>query len=127
MIDQGFFDRNKIDTIFVFGGTNDNWADAPLGTIKYNDWKKDDLYCVLPAISYFLHILREKLPDADIYCLINTELKPEITDGMKNACQVHGVTPIMFDSIDKNCGHPTIKSMQDIKNRVLDVLNNGDL
>ena len=122
LIEQGFFDENKIDTVFVFGGTNDSWADAPLGTIKYENWETDDLYSVLPAICYFLKILKDKLPKAEIYCLINTELKPEIAEGMRNACQMYGVTAISFDSIDKRCGHPTIKGMQDIKNTVLKVL-----
>ena len=57
MIEQGFFDKNNIDTVFVFGGTNDTWADAPLGTMKYENWEHDDLYFVLPAISYFFKTL----------------------------------------------------------------------
>ena len=122
LIAQGFFDKNNIDTVFVFGGTNDSWAEAPLGTMKYENWEKDDLYSVLPAICYFLKILKDKLPKADIYCLINTELKPEISAGMRKACQIYGITEILFDIIDKNCGHPTIKGMQDIKNTVLNVL-----
>ena len=31
LIEQDFFDKNDIDTVFVFGGTNDSWAEAPLG------------------------------------------------------------------------------------------------
>lgn len=123
LIEQDFFSKNKVDTVFVFGGTNDSWADAPLGTIKYDNWGKNDLYSVLPAISYFLKTLKDKLPKADIYCLINTELKPEISDGMRKACQMYGITAISFDTIDKKCGHPTIKGMQDIKNTVLRVLS----
>ena len=122
LIEQDFFDKNNIDTVFVFGGTNDSWADAPLGTIKYENWETNDLYSVFSAICYFLKTLKDKLPKADIYCLINTELKPEISHGMRSACQVYGVRTILFDNIDKKCGHPTIKGMQDIKNMVLSVL-----
>ena len=125
LIDQGFFDQNNIDTVFVFGGTNDTWANAPLGIMKYDNWEHDDLYFVLPAITYLLKTLKEKLPKAQIYCLINTDLKPEIAVGMKSACQKYGITEISFDSIDKRCGHPTIKGMQDIKNTVLKVLQNS--
>jgi len=124
LIEQGFFDENKIDTVFVFGGTNDSWADTPLGTIKYEKWETADLYFVLPAIYYFLKTLKDKLPEAEIFCLINTELKPEISEGMRNACHMYGITEILFDTIDKKCGHPTIKGMQDIKNTVLSVLQN---
>ena len=122
LIEQDFFDKNNVDTVFVFGGTNDNWADVPLGTIKYENWEHDDLYFVLPAISYFFKTLKDKLPKAHIYCLINTELKPEISAEMRKACQIYGITEISFDTIDKKCGHPTIKGMQDIKNTVLNVL-----
>ena len=52
LFDSGFFNENEIDTIFVFGGTNDAWADAPLGEIKYTDIKREDLFSVLPAICY---------------------------------------------------------------------------
>ena len=122
LIAQGFFEKNNIDTVFVFGGTNDSWADAPLGAMKYENWENNDLYSVLPAIGYFFKILRDKLPKADIYCLINTELKSEISYGMRQACKMYGVTAILFDNIDKIGRHPTIKGMQDIKNTVINVL-----
>jgi len=76
----------------------------------------------MPAICYFFKALRDELPKADIYCLINTELKPEISDGMKEVCQMYGITEISFENIDKKFGHPTIKGMQDIKKTVLNVL-----
>ena len=123
LITEGFFIENKIDKVFVFGGTNDSWSNAPLGEAKYKDWKNDDLYSVLPAICYFLNLLKDTLPQAEIYCIINTEIKSEITDCMKKACEKYDITPIVFDAIDKTHGHPTIKGMHDIKNIVLKVLN----
>ena len=123
LIEKGFFDNNKIDTVFVFGGTNDSWSNAPLGEIKYSDWEEKDLFSVLPAICYFLNLLKETLPQAKIYCLINTEIKPEIASCMKNACKEYGITPVAFDKIDKTSGHPTIQGMKDIKNSVLKVIN----
>ena len=122
LIDQGFFAENEINTVFVFGGTNDTWANAPVGTMKDDGFEKQDLYCVLPAISYFFQTLKSTLPQADIYCLINTELKPEITGGFLRVCDKVGITPVTFDYIDKNCGHPTVQGMKDIKNGVLRLL-----
>lgn len=123
LIEQGFFDTNIIEMVFVFGGTNDEWSNAPLGTIKYENWENDDLYFVLPAISYFFKELKKALPKADIYCLINTDLKTEISDGMTEACEIYGITPVIFEYIDKAYGHPTIKGMRDIKDKVLSVLS----
>ena len=124
LIENGFFLENKIDTVFVFGGTNDSWSNAPLGEIKYSDWEEKDLFSVLPAICYFLNLLKETLPQAKIYCLINTEIKPEIASCMETACKTYNITPVTFDKIDKKCGHPTIQGMKDIKDRVLNALNN---
>lgn len=123
LIDNGFFKQNDINTVFIFGGTNDSWANAPLGTIKYDNFKNDDLYSVLPAICYFLKTVKETLPQADIYCLINTNLKPEICDAMKKVCEKYGIKKVVFENIDKRDGHPTIKGMQDIKTAVLNALN----
>ncbi len=123
LITTGFFTKHQIDTIFVFGGTNDSWSNAPLGEMKYSDWEEDELYCVLPAICYFLNLLKTTLPQADIYCLINTDIKPEIASCMKNACAKYHITPVVFDRIDKTCSHPSIQGMKDIKDTVLKVMN----
>ena len=123
LIENGFFMENKIDTVLVFGGTNDSWSNAPLGEIKYSGWEEKDLFSVLPAVCYFLNLLKETLPQTKIYCLINTEIKPEIASCMENACEKYHITPITFNSIDKKCGHPTIQGMKDIKESVLSVLN----
>ncbi|MBQ9959208.1 MAG: hypothetical protein IJP01_02525, partial [Oscillospiraceae bacterium] len=48
-----------------------------------------DLYCVLPAISCYLQELRQALPEATIYCLLNNELKPEIVACMKATEKEH--------------------------------------
>lgn len=118
--DNGFFEENKIDTVFVFGGTNDSWSNAPLGSPMFSDWKNEDLYNVLPAIGYFAHNLKETLPDANIIWLINTDLKGEICDTMKKACDLCSIKYIAFKYIDKTCGHPTVKGMNDIKEQILE-------
>lgn len=123
---NGFFDKNQIDTAFVFGGTNDSWSNAPLGELKLNNIKEKDLFCVLPAISYFLNSLKKLLPNAKIYCLVNTELKEEISNCILEVCKNLEITPITFEKIDKNCGHPTIKGMNDIKKGVLNVFCIGE-
>lgn len=123
LVAKGFFKENKIDTVFIFGGTNDSWSDAPLGEAKFGDWSHNDLYFVLPAICYFLSLVKETLPHAKIYCLINTEIKPEIAACLQEASEKNGITPTTFDYIDKTNNHPTAQGMVDIKNRVLRVMN----
>lgn len=122
--ENGFFEKNRIDTVFVFGGTNDSWSNAPLGEEMLEGWEEKDLFCVLPAICCFLKLMKETLPQAKIYCLMNTEIKSAIVACMKNACEKYGVTAIGFDKIEKMCGHPTIQGMKDIKDSVLRSMNN---
>ena len=122
--EQGFFEKNEINSVFVFGGTNDSWSNAPLGELKFSDWEENDLYSVLPAIPYFLKTLKETLPKADIYCLINTEIKSEIIEGLNAASEKIGVKAVKFEYIDKIGGHPTHKGMTDIKEQILKAVNN---
>ena len=126
LINDGFFAKNEIHTVFVFGGTNDSWANAPLGNMQYDGYQKEDLYCVLPAICCFFKTLKQTLPNAQIYCLINTELKAEITRCFEQVCEKYDITKIAFDYIDKKDGHPTIKGMQDIKHQVLHALQHSE-
>lgn len=51
--DRAFITRmynlGRPDVIFIFGGTNDSWAGAPIGEYQYSDWSKEDLYQFRPA------------------------------------------------------------------------------
>lgn len=123
LAESGFFKNNKIDTVFVFGGTNDDWSGAPLGELKLDNWGNDDLYFVLPAICCLVKKLKDVLPEADIYCLVNTELKAEITDAFEKACETYGAKTVTFDYIEKAAGHPTVHGMNEIKDQVLKSLD----
>lgn len=119
----GFFEDNEINSVFVFGGTNDSWANAPIGELKYFDWDKNDLFSVLPAFCYFINELKHILPNAKIIPVINTELKKEIEEGFKSACVHYGLKPVILHNIDKRGGHPTIKGMEEIKNQIINSIS----
>ncbi len=120
LAENGFFEKNEINTIFVFGGTNDNWANSPLGELQYENWQKEDLYKFFPAICYLINRLKELVPNAEIYWLINLHLRPEVVEAMETACKHYNVDCIRFKNIEMEDGHPTIKGMQDIKNEILE-------
>ena len=121
-ISEGFFEKNKIDTVFVFGGTNDSCAGSPIGELKYSNWNDEELFSFFPAITYFFNKLKETLPNTRIVCVINTQLRPEITNGMIEACAHYGVDCIKLKDINKTSGHPTIKGMEQIKNQIIEDL-----
>lgn len=122
LLEAGFFAENKLDTIFVFGGTNDSWSDAPLGEEKYADWQESDLYSVLPAICYFMHTLRENHPDVRIIFLANCDIKAEVVACIQNAAERYGVEVVTLGGIDKERGHPTVLGMEQICEQVLEQL-----
>jgi len=120
MAENGYFKDNKIDTVFVFGGTNDSWADAPIGELILSGWTDKDLFSVLPAFSYLIHIIKENLSDAKIVCILNTELKPEITNGLKSICDEASVEAVVLKKIDKIAGHPSVMGMKKIKEQIIE-------
>ena len=119
LIEEGYFLENRIDTFLLFGGTNDSWANAPIGEQVYSGWTKDDLYNVLPAFSYLIYRIIKNVSNAKIYCIINDGLKAEITDFYKSVCKKENIDVIELHDIDKVCDHPTIKGMSTIKEQII--------
>lgn len=118
-IANGFFEDKNIDTLFIFGGTNDHWCGAQVGELQFDGFEKADLYRVLPAVCYMIKRSKEALPDAKIYWLINTELGEAIPEGIKSACRHYGIEFIDFEHIEKIDGHPTPNGMNEIKDSIM--------
>ena len=116
--ERGFFAENKPDTVFVFGGTNDSWSNAPLGEAKQEGISEDDLFSVLPAISHFIGALRETLPDAEIVVIANCDIKSEIVEALRTAAEKYSATYVKLAGVDKVNGHPTKQGMTDIKEQI---------
>ena len=122
LIKDGYFKKNKINTFFIFGGTNDTWAGSPVGKLKYHFWTKKDLYKALPAFCYLLKKVKANAVGARVVVILNDVLKDEISDGFKTACKKYSVEFIALENIDKNFGHPTVLGMSQIKEQVLNNL-----
>ena len=118
-----FFEDKEIDTVFVFGGTNDSWADAPLGQMKFSDWEESDLYCVLPAICYFAYTLKTDLPNARIVFIVNNDLKVEIEECMVTVAERYGLDCIVLKNVNKQNNHPTAKGMESICEQIISALD----
>ncbi|MBQ3017042.1 MAG: hypothetical protein IJD79_09710 [Clostridia bacterium] len=119
LLAEGFFDKNKIDTLFVFGGTNDSWSNAPLGEFRDEKIAESDLFSVLPAISHFAKRLSENLPDTRIIFIGNCDIKSEITDAIRCACEREGFVYVALAGVEKVNGHPTELGMAEICDQVL--------
>ena len=122
LMEKGFFAENEMDTILVFGGTNDSWSNAPLGDETYADFREDDLFNVLPAICYFMTTLKQNHPNTRVVFIGNCDIKREILDCMAHAAQRLSVDFVELHDIDKINGHPTVLGMTQICDQVMEKL-----
>lgn len=119
LVFEEFFARNKIDTFLIFGGTNDSWTDAPIGSPKYEDLTLEDLKEVLPAFCQLMNLVKNASPNTKIYLIINDGLKEEIVEGIKEIASHYGEIAIELNNIDKINNHPTAKGMKQICEQIL--------
>lgn len=111
------------DIILIFGGTNDSWAGSPIGEYKYEDWTEADLWNFRPAMACMFSRLQDYYPKAEIYFILNTQLKPVINESCKTICEHYYIPMIVLENIDKQGGHPSILGMQQIAEQVAKVVN----
>lgn len=106
------------DIIFIFGGTNDSWAGAPIGEFKYAGWTKEELYSFRPALAYLLDGCRKLYPKVQFYFVLNSELKSEINHAVHSLCDFYGVECIELHDIDKQRNHPSVAGMKTISEQI---------
>ena len=111
------------DIIFLFGGTNDAWAGSPVGEYQYEGWTQDDCKCFRPALAKLLYMLKERYPDAEIYSILNSELREEINESCRVICKHYDIQLIELYDIEKQNGHPSIAGMKSICDQLIESIN----
>lgn len=107
------------DILLIFGATNDSWCGAPLGDFRYDHLTLGHLYEFRPALGRLLQDAQLRMPGTRIVFIINSELRPEVTESIKTECGHLGVEYVELTDIDKRAGHPTVLGMSQIKDQVL--------
>ena len=102
-----------------FGGTNDAWANSPVGEYQYSDWTKEDCKNFRPALACLFDMLQKRYPNARIYSLLNSELREPINESMREICKHYNIQLIELHDIDKQNGHPSISGMKSICEQLL--------
>lgn len=123
LVADGFFEENKIDTMILFGGTNDCWAYSPIGEKKMKNWTKEDLYYFKPAFCYLIKRIREVLPDVKLLSILNTGFLPVFNDAIVSLSEELCVDTLVLKNIQKLEGHPNKKGMEQICEQVLEHIN----
>jgi lysophospholipase L1-like esterase len=122
LIEEGFFEKNKIDTVLIYGGTNDSWIGVPMGEVMHGDVSRDDLFKFTPAVCRLLDRAREALPLGKIIYLANGFFRPEILDAIRHATKMTNSEMLVLQGIDLNDGHPTAKGMTEIAEAILEFI-----
>lgn len=115
-------DLEDPDVIFIFGGTNDNWAHAPLGEVMYSGWTEEDLNNVLPAVTYVFDYIQQHAPNTQIIFVMNNfDNNEEMTSQIKNICEHYNVVCVDWcaDAVEKESLHPTVNGMQSIADNII--------
>ena len=106
----------------MFGGTNDSWAESPIGKPKYSGRTDEDLKSFSPALCELFEILKKTCPKARIINITNTDLKEEIWSVMSEICAHYSIQNIVLTKIDKDHGRPTVLGMKNIADEILAAL-----
>ncbi len=120
--DSGFFLKDKIDTVLIFGGTNDSWARVSVGDFIYSDWTPESLYYFRPALAYIISSLREFVPSARLLVIANSNISNAISDSIATVAEHYNVPHLALQDIDKISGHPTVLGMAQIRSQVYSAL-----
>ena len=123
LIEEGYFEKNRVDTLFIFGGTNDSWAGSPIGEIRVSDFTKDSLYSFAPAVSYLIMRAKEALPTTRIIYIVNAGLKDEVNEAVRLSAEHWGCEVIYLSMMDRNQNHPTAKGMTEIARDIYNYLD----
>ena len=116
-IENGYFDKNKVDTLLIFGGTNDSCANVPLGSFDGSDF-----HTFLPALKRLVDTAKSSLKNVRIIFVLNTDLKPEIQDNIIEECVANKIQYILLKNIQKVDGHPDKSGMEQIADQIYEGL-----
>ena len=124
LIDADYFAKNEINTLLIFGATNDSWSGAPFGEEKYDNITREDMFSFRPALAHMLRRASE-LSGVRVIYIVNTGLKPEFTDAIVTTCRRYGCEFVLLPEVDKLDGHPTARGMTEIADAVEQYLKNA--
>lgn len=124
---QTDFQKEKVDTVIIYGGLNDYWAHAPLGELMYEHFTTEDLYSVYPAFAYLLSNTKRNLPNARIIVIIEESLGLKIKENFAIICEQLAVEHIEPKNISKKQSHPDLAGMDQITDQILTYLKTNSI
>ena len=129
-------DLGNPDVIFILGGTNDVWNEAPFGDYVYSDWTEEQLCSYRPALAYLFNNMQRLYPKAKLYFVLETnpcpggiseESRLNLIGSTHRIANHYNVDFIDLYDVHKTWWHPDIRGQKDIANQVLEYLATENL
>jgi len=115
-------DLGNPDYIFIFGGTNDVWDEAPLGDFVFEDWTEEQLCTFRPAVAYLFAGLKNRYPQAALYFMMDLSLDEAYIAAVHLIAAHYHVPCIDLYDVDKDWHHPSIAGQTIIAQQLLEAL-----
>ncbi len=119
LIDENYFDDNRIDTLIVYGGLNDCWAGVPLGEIIYEDFTNDSLFSFFPALSCIFYRMNEASPNTKLVFVLESQLTDSMKSGIREICAHYSVDLIEAEPLELQNSHPTKSGMESLTEQII--------
>lgn len=119
------------NVIFILGGTNDVWNDAPFGDYVYSDWTEEQLCNFRPALAYLFDNMKRLYPNAKLYFILETNPCPDgieletrfkLIESTHRIARHYNVNCIDLYEVHKKHWHPDVQGQKDIAVQVLEFL-----
>jgi lysophospholipase L1-like esterase len=111
------------DLLIIFGGTNDAWAESPLGEYQYSGWTENALKKFRPAVAYLIDWMQLHHPNMEIVIVGNSTTSSDYTGSLQTIAEHYNLPFVLPASISTVNGHPNETGMNQIASAVLSALS----
>ena len=108
-----------LDTILIYGCTNDVWKNVSRGEVNFGEVSKEELNSLYPAICHMVGFLRNVHPNARIVFMTNWFFDEELTGVVQSVCDHFGAEHLYIQKVDTVNDHPTVRGMKQIADQVI--------
>lgn len=116
----------ELDTILIYGCTNDYWRHCVRGNMQYDGFTVDNLNTLFPAICFTLDFLRKAHPSSRIVFITNPFFSEDIVNAVHTACDHYGAQHLHLKEFERVEGHPNLHGMQQIAEQITAFLLGSD-
>ena len=113
----------ELDTILIYGCTNDVWRKVSRGSLNFGEVTKDELNDLFPAICHTVGFMKQNHPNARIVFITNWFFDEDVLGAVQSVCDYYDAEHLNLAKFELKNGHPTIPGMKSIADQVVAFLS----